>query len=109
MVQALVDSGAIPPSALADHPLGHLVNRAVGTDETVEVDIFKGEALPGDIFLLCSDGLTGLVTDNELEAALQGLEGHGLDEKSAELVALAHERGAPDNVTVGFLAVDGAS
>ena len=106
VVQALVESGVISPSSSADHPLGHLINRAVGTEDTVEVDIFEGEARPGDIFLLCSDGLAGLVTDGELEAALQGLAGNGLDEKSAELVALAHERGAHDNVTVGFLAVE---
>jgi serine/threonine protein phosphatase PrpC len=106
VVQDLVESGAISPSATADHPLGHLINRAVGTEGAVEVDIFRGDALPGDIFLLCSDGLAGLVTDIELEAALQGLTSAGLDEKSAELVALAHERGAPDNVTLGFLAID---
>ena len=72
----------------------------------MKVDIFQGDALPGDVFLLCSDGLAGLVTDDELEDTLQSLAVTGLDEKSAELVALAHERGAPDNVTVGFLALD---
>jgi serine/threonine protein phosphatase PrpC len=106
VVQDLVESGAISPGSVADHPLGHLINRAVGTEETVKVDIFQGDLLPGDIFLLCSDGLAGLMTDDELEDTLQGLAVTGLDEKSAELVALAHERGAPDNVTVGFLAVE---
>ena len=46
------------------------------------------------------------MTDDELEDALQGLAIRGLDEKSAELVAIAHERGAPDNVTLCFLAVE---
>ena len=105
VVQDLVESGAISPASLADHPLSHLINRAVGTEETVKVDIFEGDALPGDVFLLCSDGLAGLMTDDELEDALQGLAVSNLDEKSAELVALTHERGAPDNVTVGFLAL----
>ncbi len=106
VVQDLLESGAISPSAAADHPLGHLINRAVGTEETVQVDVFQGDALPGDIFLLCSDGLAGLMSDDELEDALQGLAITELDEKSAELVAIAHERGAPDNVTLGFLAVE---
>ena len=106
VVQDLLESGAISPSSTADHPLSHLINRAVGTEETVQVDIFQGDALPGDIFLLCTDGLAGLMTDDELEDALQGLAIRGLDEKSAELVAIAHERGAPDNVTLGFLAVE---
>lgn len=106
VVQDLLDSGAISASATADHPFGHLINRAVGTEETVDVDVFEGETLDGDIFLLCSDGLAGLMTDEEIEAALQGLTISGLDEKSAELVAIAHERGAPDNVTLCFLAVE---
>ena len=106
VVQDLMESGAISPSSIADHPLGHLINRAVGTEETVEVDTFEGDALEGDIFLLCSDGLAGLMTDTEIEAALQGLTPTGLKEKSAELVAIAHERGAPDNVTLGFLAIE---
>ena len=72
----------------------------------MKVDIFQGDALPGDLFLLCSDGLAGLMTDDELEDALQGLAVTDLDKKSAELVAVAHERGAPDNVMVGFLAVE---
>ena len=78
----------------------------MGTEETVQVDIFQGEVLPGDVFLLCTDGLAGLMTDEELEKALQGLAITRLDEKSAELVAIAHERGAPDNVTLCFLAVE---
>ena len=69
------------------------------------MDVFEGDVLAGDIFLLCSDGLAGLMTDHEIEEALQGLAITNLDEKSAELVALAHERGAPDNVTLGFLAL----
>ena len=105
VVQDLVESGAIPPSSTADHPLSHLINRAVGTAGTVHVDISQGDALPGNIFLLCTDGSSELLTDDELEAALQGLAITGLDEKSAELVVIAHE-GAPDNVTLGFLAVE---
>ncbi len=106
VVQDLLESGAITPSSAADHPLSHLINRAVGTEKTVRVDIFQGDVLPGDIFLLCTDGLAGLMTDDELEDALDGLAVTGLDEKNAELVALAHERGAPDNVTLCFLAVE---
>ena len=106
VVQDLLESGAISPSSTADHPLGHLINRAVGTEETVQVDIFEGDVLPGDIFMLCTDGLAGLISDDELEDTMDGLAIDGLDEKNAELVALAHERGAPDNVTLCFLAVE---
>jgi protein phosphatase len=106
VVQDLLESGAISPESIADHPLGHLINRAVGTEETVQVDIFGGDSLPGDIFMLCTDGLAGLMSDEELGDTLQDLAIGSLDEKSAELVAVAHERGAPDNVTVCFLAVE---
>ena len=106
VVQDLLESGAISPESIADHPLGHLINRAVGTEETVQVDIFRGDSLPGDIFMLCTDGLAGLMSDEELGDTLQDLAIGSLDEKSAELVAVAHERGAPDNVTVCFLAVE---
>ena len=89
-----------------DHALGHPINRAVGTEGTVQVDIFQGDSLPGDIFLLCADGLAGLMSGKELEDALQDLAVSDLEKKSAELVAIAHERGAPDNVTLCFLAVE---
>jgi serine/threonine protein phosphatase PrpC len=109
VVQELVESGALTASAAAGHPLRHLINRAVGTAAGVEPDVFDGRVQAGDIFLLCTDGLAGLMTDVELEAALQDLTLDGLDDATASLIAEAHERGAPDNVTVGFLALHEAS
>jgi protein phosphatase len=109
VVQELVESGALTLSAAGGHPLRHIINRAVGTAVEVEPDVFDGSVQSGDIFLLCTDGLAGLMTDSELEEALQGLTWDGLDEATTSLVAKAHERGAPDNVTVGFLALDEAS
>jgi len=109
VVQDLVESGALAPDATGDHPLGHLINRAVGTEGSVEPDVYEGDAMSGDIFLLCTDGLAGLLPDGELEGLLQGLTPAELDGKTAELLGLAHERGAPDNVTVGFLAVEESS
>ena len=70
------------------------------------MDIFQGDSLPGDIFLLCTDGLAGLMSDEELEDALQDLVFTDLDKKSVDLVALAHGRGATDNVTLCFLAME---
>ena len=109
VVQELVESGALTVSAAAEHPMQHLINRAVGTAVEVEPGVFEGRVQAGDIFLLCTDGLAGLMTDAELEAALQDLTVDGLDDATASLIAEAHERGAPDNVTVGFLALHAAS
>ncbi len=109
VVQELVESGALTLSAAGGHPLRHLINRAVGTAVEVESNIFAGSVRAGDIFLLCTDGLAGLMTDDELQEALEGLTSDGLDEITDGLVAEAHARGAPDNVTIGFLAIDEAS
>ena len=106
VVQELVESGALTLSAAGGHPLRHIINRAVGTAVDVEPDVFDGRVQAGDIFLLCTDGLAGLMADTEIEEAMQGLTSDGLDEATADLVAQAHERGAPDNVTVGFLALE---
>ena len=108
VVQALVESGALTPSAAGGHPLRHLISRAVGTGVEVESDIFDGSARAADIFLLCTDGLASLMTDGEFEEALHGLTWDGLEEITSRLVAEAHVRGAPDNVTLGWLALDEA-
>ncbi len=108
VVQALVESGALTVSAAGEHPLRHLISRAVGTGVEVESDIFDGSVQAGDIFLLCTDGLAGLMTDAELEEALHGLTWDGLEEMTSRLVAEAHSRGAPDNVTIGWLALGAA-
>ncbi len=73
----------------------HLINRAVGTAVDVEPDVFEGRVQAGDIFLLCADGLAGLVTDAELEEALQNLTLDGLEDATASLIAEAHDRGPP--------------
>ena len=109
VVQELVESGALTLAAAGSHPLSHLINRAVGTAAEVEPDVFDGSAQSGDIFMLCTDGLAGLMTDDELEEALQNLTSDGLEDATTSLVAEAHARGAPDNVTVGFLALQEAS
>ena len=109
VVQELVESGALTLAAAEGHPLSHLINRAVGTSDEVEPDVFDGSAQAGDIFLLCTDGLAGLMTDSELEDALEGLTSDGLEDATASLITEAHARGAPDNVTLGFLALEEAS
>lgn len=109
VVQELVDAGALSVEAARSHPLGHIINRAVGTDPAVEIDVFHGTAAPGDLFLLCSDGLAGLISDEELEDALKGVTAVDLEEAAANLLAVAHERGAPDNVTLGLLAITPAA
>lgn len=97
-VQEMVDRGLISPEEAKAHPRGHVLARAVGVGEKLEIDAFIDTVVPGDLFLLCSDGLTGLVDDAELADVLAA--GGGRQAAVDRLIALALERGAPDNVTV---------
>lgn len=101
-VQDMVDRGMLDPEAAKNHPMGHVLARAVGVRDLLEVDVITDEVEPGDIFLLCSDGLTGQVADKEIADILgAGTHRAALD----RLIALTLERGAPDNVTVVVVAI----
>lgn len=96
-VQTLVDSGRITEQEAAVHPRRSLLMRALDGMNPVEADLSVREARAGDRYLLCSDGLSGVVSDIEIAAILGGGEPTGV---VTRLVDLALERGAPDNVTV---------
>jgi serine/threonine protein phosphatase PrpC len=96
-VQMMLDRGLISEAEAAVHPMRHVLARAIGVDGGLEIDAFVDEAVPGDVFLLCSDGLTGVVEDHEIADAMRGGGAEGIAEN---LVALSLSRGAPDNVTV---------
>ena len=66
----MVDRGIIEPEDAIGHPMGHILSRAVGVRDEVEVDQVTGEILPGDVFLLCSDGLHGYVDEQEIARLL---------------------------------------
>jgi serine/threonine-protein phosphatase Stp1 len=102
-VQDLVDRGYLAPEDAPRHPMSHVVSRAVGVEPRLEVDAVTDEARVGDVFLLCCDGLHGVVADGEIGEVLGALRpGPACD----RLLALALERGAPDNVTVIAVACD---
>jgi serine/threonine-protein phosphatase Stp1 len=95
-VQEMVARGLMTPEQAHGHPMGHILSRAVGVQKDIEVDRADGEVQAGDIFLLCSDGLHGVVDDEEIEGhfAREAPE-RALD----QLVELTLANGAPDNVT----------
>ncbi|HEX8365215.1 MAG TPA: protein phosphatase 2C domain-containing protein [Allosphingosinicella sp.] len=96
-VQELVEQGLLRAADAEGHPMAHVLTRAVGVDATIEVDVVEDEVEPGDVFLLCSDGLHGYVERNELWRLLGGGDAERI---SADLIAATLDRGAPDNVTV---------
>lgn len=89
--------GHIQPEDAASFPLQHVITRALGTEETVEVDTRIDAIESGDILLLCSDGLSGPVSADEI---VEILGSHGdLTQAARRLIQRANERGGPDNVT----------
>ena len=97
VVQKLVDAGMLDPEDAETHEDANLITRAVGADEEAEVDVVSGEAMPGDQFLLASDGLTRLVRDDELAFQLQR---QAPAEAAEALIDMVLDRGAPDNVSL---------
>ncbi len=108
MVRDMVEAGKIPPSAEREHPLGHILTRVLGTEEEVEVDLCEGPVQPGDSFLLCSDGLVKVMDDPEIEEWIRRARAEPLETVVDAIVEEGNARGAPDNLTVAFLVVEGA-
>ena len=96
MVQDLVDAGMLAPEDAEKHPNANIITRAVGVNEELRMDTVKGDARPGDLFLLASDGLTRLVDNQELAAVLTSRDP---DTAADLLVETTLARGAPDNVS----------
>jgi protein phosphatase len=98
ILQEQIDAGLLAPGDARNHSLKGLISRAVGVEDNLPVDLEVGESLPGDIFLLCSDGLTDLVADPDIRKVL--LSPSRLDRKVDELIEQAKAAGGHDNVTV---------
>lgn len=102
-VQELVDRGLLSPDSAETHPAGNIVTRAVGAAATLEVDTQICEIQSGDYYLLCTDGLTKEVPENEI-AELLGQS--AVDELPRVLVDQACQRGGRDNVTAVVVKCD---
>jgi protein phosphatase len=98
LVAELVRGGKLSPEEAEHHPQRSVITRALGTDPDVDVDTFTVETQPGDVFLICSDGLTTMIDDETIRTVLQ--EKGDLDEAAKELVRLANKAGGEDNITV---------
>ena len=97
LVADLVRSGRLTPEEADTHPQRSVITRALGTDADVEVDTFTFEARPGDVFLLCSDGLSSMVADDLILRLVS--ESSRLDEAARALVQAANRSGGDDNIT----------
>jgi protein phosphatase len=99
LVGELVRSGRLTEDEAAVHPHRSVITRALGTDADVEVDTLTVEVAPGDLVLLCSDGLSAMVRDEEIARVLEAT-GAAPREAGEALIAAANAAGGEDNVTV---------
>jgi len=96
LVADMVRAGLITPEQANHHEQRNVIYRALGTEAEVEVDVFEETVAEGDALILCTDGLCGLVTDEEM---LQIVETYQPEEGVQQLIARANAAGGPDNIT----------
>jgi len=99
LVGELMRSGNLSPEEARVHPQRNVVTRALGSDPDVDVDTFSVDARPGDVFLLCSDGLSSMVGDDEIQKTLERYRSD-LDAAVKTLIRQALKAGGEDNITV---------
>jgi len=99
LVAELVSSGVLTPEEAERHPQRSAITRALGTEPTVEVEVFTIAGRTGDVFLICSDGVSVMLSDEQILAALESAEREPVAAAEA-LVAAANARGGEDNITV---------
>lgn len=95
-VQVLVERGILSPEEAETHPMSHVLAKAVGAEAELELDAIVDAISPGDMFLLCSDGLHGTIDSEEIRAIMAGGTAHDAAER---LIDRCLEVGAGDNVT----------
>ena len=103
LVQLMVDRGELSPERAKSYPGKNFITRAVGTEPTVQMDIFHKELVKGEFLLLCSDGLSNLLDDQEILFEVV----HGVYKNNCckRMLRITRRRGAPDNVTSVLVAI----
>ncbi len=102
LVHEQLKSGLITEEEAKTHQLKNIITRSVGVQEEVEVDTVVWKIQPGDSYLLCSDGLSNMVHDEELQEIISK---YNVEQGARELVDLANQRGGEDNITLILLKV----
>ncbi|HEX8075353.1 MAG TPA: Stp1/IreP family PP2C-type Ser/Thr phosphatase [Thermoleophilaceae bacterium] len=98
LVEELVRQGRLSPEEAENHPQRSIITRALGPEPEVDVETFTHPGRDGDVYLLCSDGLSGMVAEEDMAAIVR--DSPSLDEAARELVDAANRNGGRDNITV---------
>jgi protein phosphatase len=104
LVDELIREGKLTPEEAEEHPQRSIITRALGPEATVEVDLRVYRARPGDVYLICSDGLTSMVGEQLIATIL--LANEGLRDAGEALIAAANDAGGRDNITVILLRLE---
>ncbi len=98
LVEEMIRMGGIDREAARNHPDKNIITRAIGAADTVKADFFQETIQPGEMILMCSDGLTNMLEDEEIRMILQGQR--DIVEKAEALVKAANLNGGKDNIAV---------
>jgi protein phosphatase len=107
LLQEQIDAGLITPEQAAFSANKNLVTRAVGVEDTVLLETHLHELQPGDIYLLCSDGLSDMLDDETISQVLQTYD--AIDAAGAALIDAANDAGGKDNISVVLVRVQGGA
>ena len=98
LVEEMVRMGGIDRNAARNHPDKNIITRAIGAADTIDIDFFSVELKPQEKVLMCSDGLTNMLEDEEIRMIVQGKG--SVEGRARELVSVANERGGKENISV---------
>lgn len=98
LVQEMVRMGGMDPETARNHENKNIITRAIGGADTVDVDFFKVEIREGDIILMCTDGLTNMIEDDEIRMIVRA--GRDVIEMAERLIRVANDHGGKDNIAV---------
>ncbi|MFA9380419.1 MAG: Stp1/IreP family PP2C-type Ser/Thr phosphatase [Acetanaerobacterium sp.] len=97
MVQALVERGEITSDQAKNHPQKHVITRALGVEQSIEIDYLEAKTAQGDVLMICTDGLTNYVEATEMAEIVRQ---NGFDGCLSALINAANSRGGTDNITI---------
>ena len=103
LVAKMVEEGKLTPEQAETHPQRSILTRALGAEPEIDVDTLELQLAPGDRLILCSDGLSSVIGDDQILATLA--DAKGLKEACKRLIDAANARGGPDNITVVVIEV----
>jgi protein phosphatase len=103
LVQRQFQEGLIFEDEIRNHPMRHVIYRAVGIKEEMTIDVLKGKTQPADLYLLCSDGLSDMIKNDQIRDIL--CDDMNIENKAGSLIESAKIAGGLDNITVVLVAI----